>query len=313
MQPIYACIYTLCLVLSAVLSVFPPSSTVPLLQLISRGSPMSFEDSNRIIPLFYLFSSLFSHSLISVHDSEFFGHELEGNKHKNGLMSLFRKHLILDLFIVWTRLLCNIMSHYWPLLSSVEFCLAAMGMWKSISVKDSEYILLLNRSDAVLHDALHTDGAGHFVPLSERCMSGNHQAGLPWDQNGAQRGVYGGLPQRGRQDQLWGSAAYPGRTETLGAALQGRVYKMLQLNVFYSYIVVKWYHIWHLTTFIFFTQILMWICCSNSWPFVLLLSLLCLSLSLLTLCMSVFTLSHMLYTQTLSHNKHAKHLDLSDL
>ncbi|XP_061569598.1 ubiquitin-protein ligase E3C [Cololabis saira] len=53
-------------------------SMVPLLQLISRGSPMTFEDSNRIIPLFYLFSSLFSHSLISVHDSEFFGHELEG-------------------------------------------------------------------------------------------------------------------------------------------------------------------------------------------------------------------------------------------
>uniref|UniRef100_A0A673ARW9 Ubiquitin-protein ligase E3C n=1 Tax=Sphaeramia orbicularis TaxID=375764 RepID=A0A673ARW9_9TELE len=53
-------------------------SMVPLLQLISRGSPMSFEDSNRIIPLFYLFSSLFSHSLISVHDSEFFGHEMEG-------------------------------------------------------------------------------------------------------------------------------------------------------------------------------------------------------------------------------------------
>ncbi|XP_077365504.1 ubiquitin-protein ligase E3C [Festucalex cinctus] len=53
-------------------------SMVPLLQLISRGSPMSYEDSNRIIPLFYLFSSLFSHSLISVHDSEFFGHEMEG-------------------------------------------------------------------------------------------------------------------------------------------------------------------------------------------------------------------------------------------
>ncbi|KAM6978093.1 ubiquitin-protein ligase E3C [Aplochiton taeniatus] len=53
-------------------------SMVPLLQVISRGSPMSLEDSNRIIPLFYLFSSLFSHSLISVHDSEFFGHSMEG-------------------------------------------------------------------------------------------------------------------------------------------------------------------------------------------------------------------------------------------
>uniref|UniRef100_A0A667GF74 Ubiquitin-protein ligase E3C n=1 Tax=Lynx canadensis TaxID=61383 RepID=A0A667GF74_LYNCA len=52
-------------------------SMVPLLQVISRGSPMSLEDSNRIIPLFYLFSSLFSHSLISIHDSEFFGDPIE--------------------------------------------------------------------------------------------------------------------------------------------------------------------------------------------------------------------------------------------
>ncbi|XP_074222741.1 ubiquitin-protein ligase E3C isoform X1 [Camelus bactrianus] len=52
-------------------------SMVPLLQVISRGSPMSFEDSSRIIPLFYLFSSLFSHSLISIHDNEFFGDPME--------------------------------------------------------------------------------------------------------------------------------------------------------------------------------------------------------------------------------------------
>lgn len=51
---------------------------VPLLQVISRGSPMSLEDSSRIIPLFYLFSSLFSHSLISIHDNEFFGDPIEG-------------------------------------------------------------------------------------------------------------------------------------------------------------------------------------------------------------------------------------------
>lgn len=53
-------------------------SMVPLLQVMSRGSPMTLEDSNRIIPLFYLFSSLFSHSLISVHDSEFFGSSADG-------------------------------------------------------------------------------------------------------------------------------------------------------------------------------------------------------------------------------------------
>ncbi|XP_045693706.1 ubiquitin-protein ligase E3C isoform X3 [Phyllostomus hastatus] len=53
-------------------------SAVPLLQVISRGSPMSLEDSSRIVPLFYLFSSLFSHSLISIHDNEFFGDPIEG-------------------------------------------------------------------------------------------------------------------------------------------------------------------------------------------------------------------------------------------
>ncbi|XP_029444361.1 ubiquitin-protein ligase E3C isoform X2 [Rhinatrema bivittatum] len=52
-------------------------SMVPLIQVISRGSPMSLDDSNRIIPLFYLFSSLFSHSLISIHDNEFFGDPIE--------------------------------------------------------------------------------------------------------------------------------------------------------------------------------------------------------------------------------------------
>ncbi|XP_032900349.1 ubiquitin-protein ligase E3C isoform X2 [Amblyraja radiata] len=53
-------------------------SMVPLIHLISRGSPMSLEDSHRIIPLFYLFSSLFSHSLISIHDTEFFGEQAQG-------------------------------------------------------------------------------------------------------------------------------------------------------------------------------------------------------------------------------------------
>uniref|UniRef100_A0A665X5I4 Ubiquitin-protein ligase E3C n=1 Tax=Echeneis naucrates TaxID=173247 RepID=A0A665X5I4_ECHNA len=69
-------------------------SMVSLLQLISRGSPMSFEDSNRIIPLFYLFSSLFSHSLISVHDSEFFGHEMEGSQTQSSMMPFTLSELV---------------------------------------------------------------------------------------------------------------------------------------------------------------------------------------------------------------------------
>ena len=46
---------------------------------------MSFEDSSRIIPLFYLFSSLFSHSLISIHDNEFFGDPIEGENSEQSI------------------------------------------------------------------------------------------------------------------------------------------------------------------------------------------------------------------------------------
>ncbi|KAK2860103.1 hypothetical protein Q7C36_004269 [Tachysurus vachellii] len=55
-------------------------SLIPLLQLMSCGSPMSAEDSNRIIPLLYLFSSLFSHTLISIHDTELFGEAMDGQR-----------------------------------------------------------------------------------------------------------------------------------------------------------------------------------------------------------------------------------------
>uniref|UniRef100_A0A452SL94 Ubiquitin-protein ligase E3C n=1 Tax=Ursus americanus TaxID=9643 RepID=A0A452SL94_URSAM len=69
-------------------------SMVPLLQVISRGSPMSLEDSSRIIPLFYLFSSLFSHSLISIHDNEFFGDPIEGQR-QSSMMPFTLEELIM--------------------------------------------------------------------------------------------------------------------------------------------------------------------------------------------------------------------------
>ncbi|XP_042527516.1 ubiquitin-protein ligase E3C isoform X2 [Dipodomys spectabilis] len=71
-------------------------SMVPLLQVISRGSPMSFEDSGRIIPLFYLFSSLFSHSLISIHDNEFFGDPIEAvGQRRSSMMPFSLEELVL--------------------------------------------------------------------------------------------------------------------------------------------------------------------------------------------------------------------------
>ncbi|XP_012519593.1 PREDICTED: ubiquitin-protein ligase E3C isoform X2 [Propithecus coquereli] len=71
-------------------------SMVPLLQVISRGSPMSFEDSSRIIPLFYLFSSLFSHSLISIHDNEFFGDPIEvAGQRQSSMMPFTLEELVM--------------------------------------------------------------------------------------------------------------------------------------------------------------------------------------------------------------------------
>ncbi|XP_030054505.1 ubiquitin-protein ligase E3C isoform X2 [Microcaecilia unicolor] len=71
-------------------------STVPLIQMISRGSPMSLDDSNRIIPLFYLFSSLFSHSLISIHDNEFFGDPIEvAGQRQSSMMPFSLEELVI--------------------------------------------------------------------------------------------------------------------------------------------------------------------------------------------------------------------------
>lgn len=86
---------------------------------------------------------------------------------------------------------------------------------------------LPDRSDAVLHDALHAVGAGDAVALPAGRLPGDHQAGLPGDQDGAPRGVHGGVPQRRRQDVLGGAAAHPGRAEALGAAVQGRAWRII--------------------------------------------------------------------------------------
>lgn len=108
---------------------------------------------------------------------------------------------------------------YCLLFSAVTLHLAATETWKSISVKESESILRPNRSDTVLHDALHAVRAGDPVSLSEGRVPGNHQVGLPWDQNGAPWGIHGCLPQCGGQDKRRGPAAHPGRAETLGTAV----------------------------------------------------------------------------------------------
>uniref|UniRef100_A0A8C3HYL5 Ubiquitin-protein ligase E3C n=1 Tax=Chrysemys picta bellii TaxID=8478 RepID=A0A8C3HYL5_CHRPI len=48
----------------------------------------------RIIPLFYLFSSLFSHSLISIHDNEFFGDPIEGQR-QSSMMPFTLEELVI--------------------------------------------------------------------------------------------------------------------------------------------------------------------------------------------------------------------------
>uniref|UniRef100_A0A8C3HZ44 Ubiquitin-protein ligase E3C n=1 Tax=Chrysemys picta bellii TaxID=8478 RepID=A0A8C3HZ44_CHRPI len=50
--------------------------------------------TGRIIPLFYLFSSLFSHSLISIHDNEFFGDPIEGQR-QSSMMPFTLEELVI--------------------------------------------------------------------------------------------------------------------------------------------------------------------------------------------------------------------------
>ncbi|XP_071954311.1 ubiquitin-protein ligase E3C-like isoform X2 [Antedon mediterranea] len=46
-------------------------SSTPLIQLLSRGIKLSFEDVERIVTMLSVFCSLFGHALLSVHDKEF--------------------------------------------------------------------------------------------------------------------------------------------------------------------------------------------------------------------------------------------------
>ncbi|KAF7386370.1 hypothetical protein HZH68_013502 [Vespula germanica] len=60
---------------TALLSVYQASvfgGAAPLLQVISRGIPLSIEDSKKIVPLLDVFCSLFSLLIATLHDSEFF-------------------------------------------------------------------------------------------------------------------------------------------------------------------------------------------------------------------------------------------------
>ncbi|XP_006820665.1 ubiquitin-protein ligase E3C-like [Saccoglossus kowalevskii] len=46
---------------------------IPLIKMLSRGSQLCKEDTNRILPLLSLFCSLFQQALITLHDAEFYG------------------------------------------------------------------------------------------------------------------------------------------------------------------------------------------------------------------------------------------------
>ncbi|XP_038056314.1 ubiquitin-protein ligase E3C-like [Patiria miniata] len=57
-------------------------SHTPLIQMLSSGYPLSPADGSRIIPLLSVFSSLFGHLLLSLHDAEFHG-DNRGESHRS--------------------------------------------------------------------------------------------------------------------------------------------------------------------------------------------------------------------------------------
>jgi hypothetical protein len=143
---------------------------VPLLQLISRGSPMSFEDSSRIIPLFYLFSSLFSHSLISIHDNEFFGDPIEGKNFEKWVccwpygLSAFKGN--------WKALEDPPPPPFFFFLKFFCVCWFGGKKWLKIGCFSC-------RSETIIHDAFHSGGVNPAVTMPSRCLLGDHQASIP--------------------------------------------------------------------------------------------------------------------------------------
>lgn len=47
--------------------------STPLIQLIARGSPLSSDETHRVVPLLAVFCALFTLLLTTLHDSEFYG------------------------------------------------------------------------------------------------------------------------------------------------------------------------------------------------------------------------------------------------
>jgi hypothetical protein len=71
---------------------FPPiyfSSHTPLVQLLSRGLSMTFDEMNRIVPVLSVFCSMFCSSILTLHDAEFFGEN-------EGRFVRFHLHCLLD-------------------------------------------------------------------------------------------------------------------------------------------------------------------------------------------------------------------------
>lgn len=54
--------------------------STPLINIISRGIPMTSEEAEKIVPLLAVFCSLFSLFIATLHDSEFHGDENESGK-----------------------------------------------------------------------------------------------------------------------------------------------------------------------------------------------------------------------------------------
>lgn len=65
----------------------------PLLNIISKGIPMSAEDTERIVPLLAVFCSLFSLLIATLHDSEFYG---DDNGNYMSRTEVLSKHLSLQ-------------------------------------------------------------------------------------------------------------------------------------------------------------------------------------------------------------------------
>ncbi|KAK3089067.1 hypothetical protein FSP39_000528 [Pinctada imbricata] len=128
-------------------------SNVTLLQTLSRGMPMTPEDIQRIVPLLSVFCSMFSHSLYTLHDADFYGdisgmfHSVFCSMFSHSLYTLHDADFYGDISGMFYSVFCSMFSHSLNTLHDADFYADILGVFYPV------FCSMFSHSLYTLHDA----------------------------------------------------------------------------------------------------------------------------------------------------------------